>query len=215
MTAEQKNLGGLGSLSSTAQQWLLVEDMQGKCRSVFSCAKNELQGRFHNPPPSRETKLKTPPSLPDIIHLRLLYSAICLNVFSYHFLPISDKFYNPLSYFFPFCPFLSFCSSLFRHHLSSSSFLSSTKMIFLSGSRPVSLCAFLPVSFCVLIAICLSLSAALEGGWLQSSQNDTYEPVTHPVWELQSGGRCETGEGDRVANENVSLLCLVIKYGLL
>lgn len=171
-----------------------------------------------SPPHSRERKIKTSPSLPGIIHHRLLYSTICLNVFSYHFLPISlinftSRFLtSSLSALFSL--FAHLCSAIICPHLA---FCPPPKWFFYLGHG-----LYLCVHFCLYLSVSLLPSACLYLLHLKadgySLANTTHTSQSHTqtcVGAAVGGGRCETGEGDRVENENVSLLCLVIKYGLL
>lgn len=143
-------------------------------------------------PPSRETKLKTPPSLPDIIHLRLLYSAICLNVFSYHFLPIS--LINFITRFLTsslsalFSLFAHLCSDIICPHLA---FCPPPKWFFYLGHG-----LYLCVHFCLYLSVSLLPSVCL---YLLHLKADGYSlaRTTHTSQSHTQCGSCSRGVGAR------------------
>ncbi|XP_069571808.1 urea transporter 1-like isoform X1 [Brachyistius frenatus] len=87
----------------------------------------------------------------------------------------------------------------------------------LSGSVSVFIFTFMNLSLCVYIAICLSVCVSSAHGC--SLATTTHWSKSHSqtcvgVAERRRR-RCETREGDNLKNENISFLCLVIKYDLL
>lgn len=157
---------------------------------MFSAVqKMSCRGDFITPP-SRETKIKTPPSLPDIIHLRLLYSAICLNVFSYHFLPISlinfITRYITSSLSALFSLFAHLCSDIICPHLA---FCPPPKWFFYLGHGLylcVHFCLYLSVS--LLPSVCLYLLHLKADGYSLARTTHTSQSHTQTCVGAAVGG---------------------------